>query len=210
MVNIYVSSGGGTKQPFGLLQVFFPSGTCECTNGSTVLSATSSPAMFAIPEAGTWTVNGTSGSESFTKTVEFTVQGQIETVKISYTLYIVSEAEGLAAGYSVAGNLSKSGKTVRITASETSTKAGGIRPAIDLTPYATMYIDAYWGAEYAGLGKTDSDWYTADAKIYPDTWARTTASLNVKSMSGLYFIKFWGEIWNTQITVYNLWLVPTT
>lgn len=88
MANIYVSSEGSAKQPFGVLTVTFPSGTLTVTNGTTSMTATSSPALLTIPEAGTWTVTAVDGSNSKSTTVSFTIQGQVETVTLSYELVL--------------------------------------------------------------------------------------------------------------------------
>ena len=57
-----------------------------CTNGSKTLKAidTSGKAIFVIPSAGTWTVKAVSGSNSTSKAVSITAEGQVETVTLVY------------------------------------------------------------------------------------------------------------------------------
>lgn len=120
-------------------------------------------------------------------------------------LYLLHEVEGLASGYSVTGSLTKSGKTLEIKANPSAALSGRILPAIDVTNYSTLHIDAYWGATKVGLGKA-ADNTTLDATSNPDSWDRRTATINVKSMSGEYYFKAVNNLYNASITIYNLWL----
>ena len=77
---IYVLSGG-TKL-FAAIGVTYPAGsTCTCSNGTKTLKAknTSGQWVFAIPEAGTWTV--TAGDKS--RSVSITKEGQFESVNLA-------------------------------------------------------------------------------------------------------------------------------
>lgn len=72
---------------YAVIGVTYPSGsTCTCTNGSKTLTAkdTSGQAIFVIPSAGTWTVKAVSGSDSASKAVSITTDGQVATVTLSY------------------------------------------------------------------------------------------------------------------------------
>lgn len=80
---IYVLSGEAA--PYAVIVVTYPSGaTCTCTNGSKTLTAkdTSGKAMFIIPTKGTWTVKAVKGSQSASKSVSITTEGQVETVTL--------------------------------------------------------------------------------------------------------------------------------
>lgn len=84
-----VRRGGGI--PYAIIGVTYPSGsTCTCTNGSKTLTAkdTSGKAIFVIPSAGTWTVKAVKGSQSASKAVSITVEGQVATVVLTYELVI--------------------------------------------------------------------------------------------------------------------------
>lgn len=81
---------------FAVIGVTYPAGsTCTCTNGSKTLTAkgTSGKALFVIPSAGTWTVKAVSGSKSKSKAVSITAEGQVETVVLTYELYLFSGSE---------------------------------------------------------------------------------------------------------------------
>ncbi len=83
--------GGGT--PYAVIGVTYPSGSvCTCTNGTLTLTAkgTGGKALFVIPSAGTWTVKAVKGSDSASKAVSITAEGQAATVTLVYwdgTLY---------------------------------------------------------------------------------------------------------------------------
>ena len=81
--------GGGI--PYAIIGVTYPSGsTCTCTNGTRTLTAkdTTGKAMFVIPSAGTWTVKAVKGSQSASKAVKITAEGQVETVELTYDLIL--------------------------------------------------------------------------------------------------------------------------
>lgn len=87
--------GGGI--PYAVIGVTYPEGgVCTCTNGTLTLTAndTSGKAVFVIPEAGTWTVKAVSGSRTASKAVSITAEGQVETVTLTYELYIFKAGQG--------------------------------------------------------------------------------------------------------------------
>ena len=72
---------------YAVIGVTYPAGsTVTCTNGSKTLRAkdTTGKALFVIPFAGTWTVKAVKGSQSASKAVSITVEGQVETVTLAY------------------------------------------------------------------------------------------------------------------------------
>ena len=87
---IFNMNGGGTKL-FAAIGVTYPAGSsCTCTNGTKTLKAktTSGQWVFAIPESGTWTVSCTDGTDTASKTVEITSEGQSVSVELSYLLWL--------------------------------------------------------------------------------------------------------------------------
>lgn len=84
-------SGGGSDKLFAAIGVTYPAGsTVTCTNGTKTLKAktTSGQWVFAIPEAGTWTVTATDGTNTKSQSVSITSEGQLETVTLSYQLVL--------------------------------------------------------------------------------------------------------------------------
>lgn len=153
---IYVLPGGAGKV-YAVIGVTYPSGsTVTCTNGSKTLKAkdTSGKALFVIPYAGTWTVKAVKGSQSASKAVSITAEGQVATVELAYDYIIFSNETGLNSVYSDGGG----GASVRVGTDSSGKKiltfpAGGgygamayIKPSIDLTKYATLKISGYAGA----------------------------------------------------------------
>lgn len=138
---IMTSGGGGTKL-FAAIGVTYPAGsTVTCTKGTKTLTAknTSGQWVFAIPEAGTWTV--TAGSKS--TSVEINSEGQFEAVKLTEYVIFNGTAESAYTGgwdsrFTVSNVLSLS------VSSTSSTNAfctnGSSAETIDLTEFRELVI----------------------------------------------------------------------
>ena len=220
---IYVLSGG-TGKPYAAIGVTYPSGsTVTCTNGSKTLKAkdTSGKAIFVIPSAGTWTVKAVKGSQSASKAVSITAEGQVATVTLTYELYIFKSGSGLTAGYSVAGtggnvsnaNISWSGDS----------SSGGIsmyiKPAVMLKDYTKLCVDfecSYnYGGNYGmgfGVGKdaatgtmiTNTSWTAKVISTAQGTIARNTVQCDISALTDSEYIKIVGAY--SAGKVYNIWL----
>lgn len=86
---------------YAVISVTYPSGsTCTCTNGSKILTAkdTTGKALFVIPSAGTWTVKCVKGSQSASKAVKITAEGQAELVTLVYE-FVLFNSNGWASKY---------------------------------------------------------------------------------------------------------------
>ena len=73
------------------ITVTYPAGsTCTCANGSTVLTApdTSGNYTFTVTNTGDWTVSCTDGTQTASKTVEITEEGQSKTTSLFYNIYL--------------------------------------------------------------------------------------------------------------------------
>lgn len=202
-------------EPFAIITATFPIGnTCTCTHSVTgeILNTTpivvdsKNVGFFTIPEAGEWIITINDGQQTKSERITITTQGQTATIELSYdVLYIVSEERGLAIGYSTEGNMYEDGNTVCISSPETAAYAGYLTPAIDLTNYKTLHIDAYWGATTVGLTDVAGDYYF-DASVNPDSWSRETATINVSGASGGYYFGAYANGYTGYIIIYNLWL----
>ena len=219
---IYVLSGEAA--PYAVIGVTYPSGsTCTCTNGSKTLTAkdTSGKAIFVIPSAGTWTVKAVKGSQSASKAVSITAEGQVATVTLTYELYIFKSGSGLTAGYSVAGsggnvsnaNISWSGDS----------SSGGIsmyiKPAVMLKDYTKLCVDfecSYnYGGNYGmgfGVGKdaatssmiTNTSWTAKVISTAQGTIARNTVQCDISALTDSEYIKVVGSF--SAGKIYNIWL----
>ena len=73
------------------ITVIYPEGsTCTCTDGATTLTApnTSGSCVFTLPNAGSWKIEATDGTDTDSATVEITANGQTESVVLVYPLYV--------------------------------------------------------------------------------------------------------------------------
>ena len=88
-VSITIKTDYATALTFftATINVSYPEGSsCTATDGVTTLSApdTGGPWACVVPNAGTWTVTATDGSESKSETAEITTDGQSVSVSIDY------------------------------------------------------------------------------------------------------------------------------
>ena len=213
--------GGGT--PYAAIGVTYPSGSvCTCTNGTLTLTAndTTGKAIFVIPSAGTWTVKAVKGSKSKSKAVSITAEGQVETVTLTYELYIFKSGSGLTAGYSVAGS---GGNVSNANISWSGNSDGGgismyIKPAVSLNNYTKLCFDfecSYnYGGNYGmgfGVGKDAAagatiDWTQWTAKVTngANPIARNTAQCDISKLTDSEYIKVVGSF--SAGKIYNIWL----
>ena len=209
---------------YAVIGVTYPSGSvCTCTNGTLTLTAkgTGGKAIFVIPSAGTWTVKAVSGSKSTSKTVSITAEGQVETVTLTYELYIFKSGSGLTAGYSVEG----SGGTVSknsISWSGSSSDGGisvYIKPAVVLKDYTKLCVDfecSYnWGGNYGmgfGVGRdaasgtmiTSTNWTAKVTSTAQGAIARNTVQCDISALTDSEYIKVVGSY--SAGKIYNIWL----
>lgn len=78
------------------INVTYPAGsTCTCTDGVTTLTAPDTSGTWAciVPNAGTWTVTSTSGTETDSKAATITTDGQSVSVALSYFLWLYKDGD---------------------------------------------------------------------------------------------------------------------
>lgn len=145
--------GVGASKPYAIIGVTYPFGsTCTCTNGTRTLTAkdTTGKALFVIPAAGTWTVKAVKGSQSASKAVKITAEGQVATVVLAYELILFDGTDntdvtgGWTFGNNPGGAVTFSDATIsnkQIVYSES--YYGGIftKKQIDVTDYNTLYCE---------------------------------------------------------------------
>lgn len=97
------------------ISVTYPAGsTCTCTDGTTTLTAPNTSGTWActVPNAGTWTVASTSGTESDSEVASITADGQSVSVELSYSLRLYKEGNtynAVTGGWSVSEHSSTGG-----------------------------------------------------------------------------------------------------
>ena len=99
------SGGGNLSNAYAVISVTYPSdGVCTCSDGVKTLRATGNSGfyVFAIPYAATWTVSVTNGVDTSSKSVVISSQYQVESVALSYTIYLFQNGayEGIWEGKS--------------------------------------------------------------------------------------------------------------
>ena len=223
-----ITNSSGIVKIYAVIGVTYPSGsTCTCTNGSKTLTAknTSGKAIFVIPSAGTWTVKAVKGSDSASKAVSITAEGQVETVELTYGLYIFKNGSGLTSGYSIKSNSLISAPTVSgdtISWSGDSSSGGVafyIDPAVALSGYTKLCVDfecSYnWGGDYGmgfgvgtdaatGLMLTNTNWTAKVTSVAQGTIARNTVQCDISALTDSEYIKVVGSY--SAGKVYNIWL----
>lgn len=89
------SSLKGAGRVFSIIAVTYPEGSvCTCSDGTATLTArdTSGKALFNVT-VGEWTVSCTDGTDTASKAVSITHEGQVESVELSYRLYLYKNGD---------------------------------------------------------------------------------------------------------------------
>nr|DAF83315.1 MAG TPA: hypothetical protein [Caudoviricetes sp.] len=147
MANIYVSSGTSFS---ATISITYPAGsTCTVSNYKKTWTApnTSGSWTFKAHEVGVYTVKSVSGSKSKEKEVLITVEGQVETVELTYELYIFKAGQGAVVPLSPLTDTN--GRVTigndKITISKTSQYSCGATvyttDSVNLSSYHTLHAD---------------------------------------------------------------------
>lgn len=78
------------------INITYPAGsTCTCSDGTTTLSAPDTSGTWAcvVPNAGTWTISCTDGTENTSEAVTITTDGQSVSVALSYFLWLYKDGD---------------------------------------------------------------------------------------------------------------------
>ena len=142
--------GGGGSKVVASIVVTYPAGsTLTCTLGSKVLTAkdTSGKWVFGLPSTGNWVVKAVKGSQSASKTVSITAEGQSVSVELSYGMLLYKSGEGTIVQFETA---KESNASIRITSDAITTNFTSnenyqitcITPKIDLTEFTRLIVIA--------------------------------------------------------------------
>ena len=225
-MNIVPVSGGGTKL-FAAIGVTYPSGsTLTCTNGTKTLTAktTSGQWVFAIPEAGTWTVTSTANDgsgNSKSQSVSITTEGQSESVELSYDYYIFKSGEGFKNGHTgkgIIGSVNVASDLSYVDCAKSSTYSvirGYITPDTDYTKYSTLEVEvelravdntAQFGLVSGSANLPSSNaigTFAATLDLGTELNVRVVKTLPIENYSGKYYIAWQGarffKIYNLRI-----------
>ena len=112
MSGTIMSGRRGGVRLFSVISVTYPAGSvCTCTKGTKTYKAknTSGLALFAVPEVGDWIVSCTDGTQTASKTVTISAEGETVNVALVYNLLIVNGTDtSVSGGWAVSGDKSYS------------------------------------------------------------------------------------------------------
>lgn len=202
--NVVVTTDYSTMIAFfaATINITYPAGsTCTCSDGTTALSAPDTSGTWAciVPNAGTWTVTSTSGTETDSKAVTITTDGQSTSVELSYALFLFkpnAPSDIIAGEWEMPGNSTVTAKaelTVKSVNNYNGDRTWSARTKgqIDLTEYSTLQATC----KASGGSKTKLEVYSgssavASAAIGTDL---TTVTVDISALSGLHSIGFSGR-----------------
>lgn len=215
--------GGGGSKVVASIVVSYPAGsTLTCTLGSKILTAkdTSGKWVFGLPSTGNWVVKAVKGSQSTTKTISITAEGQAKTVTLGYDYIIFSNATGLNSTYSDGGGgctvtvgTDSSGKKILTYPADGYSRMAYLKPPTDLTKYTTLKISGYVvGSQdrYFGVWNKVPQEYEASSSLVAKVvmsggTTPTSYTINVSSLSGNYY--FAPQYYVNDTIIYDLRLV---
>lgn len=209
--------GGGGSKVVASIVVTYPAGsTLTCTLGSKVLTAkdTSGKWVFGLPSIGDWVVKAVKGSQSASKAVRITADGQSASVTLSYELVLFNN--GVVSGYAWdSSNVEGSYGYAQVSDgliylggltwdNGLVLKSGwgeiGISSAISLSNYSTLKvrlnkIDSAKGTAKIQVGTTALGDDTATTTV--TLTAGTTTSLDISSITGSKYISLYAQSYSS-------------
>jgi hypothetical protein len=200
-----------------IISVTYPEGSvCTVTNGDKTYQAkdTSGNALFNVA-AGEWTVSCTDGEDTASEDVTAEA-GKAAVVELLYQFYIFKEGEGLKNGIT-----KKSGSTSIFSISDNTISqpvnkdnSTIVFSGIDVTDYATMYVDAktvagtysnpsFFGFSSTGAGGDVTTNWSTKLSVSAGS-ARKVRTLDISNLTGTQYPKAGSNVCGW--TIYNWWL----
>lgn len=218
MSKAFIYGAGIGSKLFALIIVTYPEGsTCTCSNGTKTLKAknTSGRWIFSVPSIGTWTVSVTNGTDTITKAVEITAEGQSEDITISFwdgTLYDAGDQyTDITGGWEkvgTAGTVTFNDTNINIVAASAyAVPTVSTVNAVDLSSFTTLSTIISDGAtshdrrKYKGKLKvvtldasgTETVAATTDLTNGPSGSTFPQTDLDVSALTGEYYIRIAAE-----------------
>lgn len=183
------------------INVTYPAGsTCTCSDGTTTLTApnTSGSWTCIVYNAGTWTVTSTSGTETDSKAVTITTDGQSTSVELSYALFLFkpnAPSDIIAGEWEMPGNSTVTAEaelTVKSVNNYNGYRVWSARTKgqIDLTEYSTLQATC----KASGGSGTKLEVYSGSSVVASVAIGTdlTTVTVDISALSGLHSIGFGG------------------
>lgn len=202
--NVVVTTDYSTVIAFfaATINITYPSGsTCTCSDGTTTLSAPDTSGTWAciVPNAGTWTVTSTSGTETDSNAVTITTDGQSTSVELSYALFLFkpnAPSDIIAGEWEIPGNGTVTAEAELTVNSKNAYGDSKTWPArtkgqIDLTEYSTLQATC----KASGGSHTKLEVYSGSSAVASTSIGAdlTTVTVDISALSGLHSIGFLGK-----------------
>lgn len=202
--NVVVTTDYSTVIAFftATINITYPAGsTCTCSDGATTLSAPDTSGTWAciVPNAGTWTVTSTSGTETDSKAVTITTDGQSTSVELSYALFLFkpnAPSDIIAGEWEIPGNgtvTAEAELTVKSVNAYGNNRILSARTKgqIDLTEYSTLQATC----KASGGSNTKLEVYSGSSTVASTAIGTdlTTVTVDISALSGLHSIGFGGS-----------------
>lgn len=184
------------------INITYPAGsTCTCSDGTTTLSAPDTSGTWAciVPNAGTWTVTSTSGTETDSKAVTITTDGQSTSVELSYALFLFkpnAPSDIIAGEWEMPANSAVTAEAELTVKSVNNYNGNRIISArtkgqIDLTEYSTLQATC----KASGGSDTKLEVYSGSSVVASTAIGTdlTTVTVDISALSGLHSIGFAGR-----------------
>lgn len=184
------------------INITYPAGsTCTCSDGTTTLSAPDTSGTWAciVPNAGTWTVTSTSGTETDSKAVTITTDGQSTSVELSYALFLFkpnAPSDIIAGEWEMPANSAVTAEaelTVKSVNNFNSNRtiSAHTKGQIDLTEYSTLQATC----KASGGSDTKLEVYSGSSVVASTAIGTdlTTVTVDISALSGLHSIGFGGS-----------------
>lgn len=165
--NMVGGGSGGGSDTYAFIIVTYPAGsTCTASNGTKTLTApdTSGNWVCKVPNAGTWTVSCTDGTDTASTAVTITTEGQREEVALSYTLYLIQSGNLILTPQYVHATMTSSGDYVKFTAAGSYYCAAIFGP-LSFTGKSNLTIE---------IGPNSKSWTDSNALMCPGIGTSTS------------------------------------
>lgn len=202
--NVVVTTDYSTVIAFfaATINITYPAGsTCTCSDGTTTISAPDTSGTWAciVPNAGTWTVTSTSGTETDSKAVTITTDGQSTSVELSYALFLFkpnAPSDIIAGEWEMPGNSTVTAEAELVVKSVNYYNSNRLISArtkgqIDLTEYSTLQATC----KASGGSNTKLEVYSGSSVVASAAIGTnlTTVTVDISALSGLHSIGFGGR-----------------
>ena len=202
--NVVVTTDYSTVIAFfaATINITYPAGsTCTCSDGTTTLSAPDTSGTWAciVPNAGTWTATSTSGTETDSKAIAITTDGQSTSVELSYALFLFkpnAPSDIIAGEWEMPGNSTVTAEAELVVKSVNNYNGGRdisarTKGQIDLTEYSTLQATC----KASGGSDTKLEVYSGSSVVASTAIGTdlTTVMVDISALSGLHSIGFAGN-----------------